>query len=63
MSIRIRRARKSLLCLTEWSVDMDQKTVGLIVGFINTIVLIVPVFFTENVLNRTFDKDGKRKAE
>ncbi len=38
-------------------------TVGLIVGFINTIVLIVPIFFTEKALNRTFDKDGKRKAE
>ena len=37
--------------------------VGLIVGFINTIVLIVPIFFTEKALNRTFDKDGKRKAE
>ncbi len=38
-------------------------TVGLIVGFINTIVLIVPIFFTEKALNKTFDKDGKRKAE
>ena len=38
-------------------------TVGLIVGFINAIVLIVPIFFTEKALNRTFDKDGKRKAE
>ena len=38
-------------------------TVGLIVGFINTIVLIVPIFFTEKVLNKTFDKDGKRKVE
>ena len=38
-------------------------TVGLIVGFINTIVLIVPIFFTEKVLNKAFDKDGKRKAE
>ena len=38
-------------------------TVGLIVGFINTIVLIVPVFFTEKALNKVFDKDGKRKAE
>jgi len=38
-------------------------TVGLIVGFINTIVLIVPVFFTEKALNRTFDKDGVRKPE
>ena len=37
--------------------------VGLIVGFINTIVLIVPIFFTEKALNKTFDKDGKRKAE
>ena len=38
-------------------------TVGLIVGFINTIVLIVPIFFTEKALNKAFDKDGKRKAE
>ena len=38
-------------------------TVGLIVSFVNTVTLIVPIFFTENVLNRTFDKDGKRKAE
>ncbi len=37
--------------------------VGLIVGFINTIVLIVPIFFTEKALNKTFDKEGKRKAE
>jgi len=37
--------------------------VGLIVGFINTIVLIVPIFFTEKALNKAFDKDGKRKAE
>ena len=37
--------------------------VGLIVSFVNTVTLIGPVFFTENVLNRTFDKDGKRKAE
>ena len=38
-------------------------TVGLIVSFVNTVTLIVPIFFMENVLNRTFDKDGKRKAE
>ena len=38
-------------------------TVGLIVSFVNTVTLIVPIFFTANVLNRTFDKDGKRKAE
>ena len=38
-------------------------TVGLIVGFINTIVLIVPIFFTEKALNKAFDKVGKRKAE
>ena len=38
-------------------------TVGLIVGFINTIVLIVPIFFTEKALNKAFDKGGKRKAE
>ena len=38
-------------------------TVGLIVSFVNTVTLIVPIFFTENVFNRTFDKDGKRKAE
>ena len=37
--------------------------VGLIVSFINTIVLIVPIFFTEKALNKTFDKEGKRKAE
>ena len=38
-------------------------TVGLIVGFVNTVTLIVPIFSTEKALNRTFDKDGKRKAE
>lgn len=38
-------------------------TVGLIVSFVNTVILIVPLFFTEKALNRTFDKDGKRKAE
>ena len=38
-------------------------TVGLIVSFVNTVTLIGPIFFTENSLNRTFDKDGKRKAE
>ncbi len=38
-------------------------TVGLIVGFINTIVLIVPIFFTEKALNKKIDKDGKRRAE
>ena len=38
-------------------------TVGLIVSFVNTVTLIVPIFFTEKALNRTFDKDGKRKAE
>ena len=38
-------------------------TVGLIVSFINTVVLIVPIFFTEKALNRAFDKDGNRKAE
>lgn len=37
--------------------------VGLIVSFINTVVLIVPIFFSEKALNKTFDKDGKRKAE
>ena len=37
--------------------------VGLIVSFVNTVTLIVPIFFTEKALNRTFDKDGKRKAE
>ena len=45
---------------------MDQMTVGtvgLIVSFINTVVLIIPIFFTEKALNRTFDKDGNRKAE
>ena len=38
-------------------------TVGLIVSFINTVVLIVPVFFTEKALNKAFDKNGGRKAE
>ena len=38
-------------------------TVGLIVSFINTVVLIVPIFFTEKALNKAFDKDGNRKAE
>ena len=37
--------------------------VGLTVSFINTVVLIVPVFLTEKALNKAFDKDGKRKAE
>ena len=37
--------------------------VGLIVSFVNTVTLIGPIFFTEKALNRTFDKDGKRKAE
>ena len=37
--------------------------VGLAVSFLNTVVLIIPVFFTEKALNKTFDKDGKRKAE
>ena len=37
--------------------------VGLIVSFVNTVTLIVPIFSTEKALNRTFDKDGKRKAE
>ena len=38
-------------------------TVGLIVSFIYTVVLIVPIFFTEKALNRAFNKDGNRKAE
>ena len=38
-------------------------TVGLIVSFVNTVTLIVPVFFTGKVLNKSFDKDGNRKAE
>jgi len=38
-------------------------TVGLIVSFVNTVTLIVPIFFTEKALNRAFDKDGNRKAE
>ena len=38
-------------------------TVGLIVSFINTVVLIIPIFFTEKALNKAFDKDGNRKAE
>jgi len=38
-------------------------TVGLIVSFVNTVTLIVPIFFTEKALNKAFDKDGKRKAE
>ena len=38
-------------------------TVGLIVSFVNTVTLIVPIFFTEKALNKTFDKDGNRKAE
>jgi len=37
--------------------------VGLIVSFVNTVILIVPVFFTEKALNKAFDKDGNRKAE
>ena len=38
-------------------------TVGLIVSFVNTVTLIIPIFFTEKALNKAFDKDGKRKAE
>jgi len=38
-------------------------TVGLIVSFINTVILIVPIFFTEKALNRAFNKNGNRKAE
>ena len=38
-------------------------TVGLIVSFVNTVTLIVPVFSTEKALNKTFDKEGNRKAE
>jgi len=38
-------------------------TVGLIVSFLNTVALIIPIFFTEKALNKTFDKDGNRKAE
>ena len=37
--------------------------VGLIVSFVNTVTLIVPIFFTEKVLSKSFDKDGNRKAE
>lgn len=37
--------------------------VGLVVSFINTVALIVPIFFTEKALNRNFDKDGNRKVE
>ena len=38
-------------------------TVGLIVSFINIVVLIIPIFFTEKALNRAFDKEGRRKTE
>ena len=38
-------------------------TVGLIVSFINTVVLIIPIFFTEKALNSAFDKEGRRKTE
>ena len=37
--------------------------VGLIVSFVNTVTLIVPIFFTEKALNKAFDKDGNRKEE
>ena len=37
--------------------------VGLIVSFVNTVTLIVPIFFTEKALNKAFDKDGNRKVE
>jgi len=37
--------------------------VGLIVSFVNTVTLIVPVFFTEKALNKVFDKEGNRKEE
>lgn len=36
---------------------------GLIIGFVNTVTLIVPIFFTEKALDKAFDKDGNRKAE
>lgn len=36
---------------------------GLIVSFVNTVTLIVPIFFTEKALDKAFDKDGNRKAE
>lgn len=38
-------------------------TVGLVVNFVNVIVLIAPIIPTERALNKTFDKDGNRKAE
>ena len=38
-------------------------TVGLIVSFVNTVTLIIPIFFTEKALNKAFDKDGNRKVE
>ena len=38
-------------------------TVGLIVSFVNTVTLIIPIFFTEKALNKAFGKDGNRKAE
>ena len=37
--------------------------VGLIVSFVNTVTLIVPIFYTEKALNKAFDKDGNRKVE
>lgn len=36
---------------------------GLAISFVNTVALIVPIFFTEKALNKVFDKDGNRKAE
>ena len=37
--------------------------VGLIVSFVNTVTLIIPIFFTEKALNKAFDKEGNGKAE
>lgn len=38
-------------------------TAGLIVSFVNTVALIIPIFITESALNSTFDKEGNRKVE
>ena len=38
-------------------------TVGSVVMVIDLIILIAPIFPTEKVPKKTFDKDGSRKAE
>ncbi len=50
-----------MLCVIDNSENVVA-TLGLIVNFVNLVVLIAPIFFTEKALNKTFDKDGNRKV-